>query len=434
VRLVRLGVGYVTGVHGKIIAAGGIALAVAIGVTGCGQVQKLTAKQEVSKALSGFEDAKAASFTLSLDTTKADLQAISSAQGEKKMSADDEKALETVLAGDIAFTVEAPEGKTLGEASKTSQQGSSLLDDPEAFAAALKDQGSFSATAHLSGADLVDLRFVNGVLYARADVKKIVELAGEDPSQVDRALSDLPPSLEPLAKAAKGEWVALDLTKAVKAAKDSGALDRLPKPSATPSVDAAKLQHFLDSLKAAYDKQATITEIGKDDARGQGYRVGAPAKRIAEAVSDDLIALVGQESESQIRKAITQIPDKTFYLDVWVKDDALTAVQIDLTQFLDKPVPGKKLAIDIAVNTKPAAITPPSGATEIDVQKLIRELPSALGSVPGLTSSGTATSAGAGLGSGSAIPSEKEMRKQLEARGLSDKQIDKILAGMPAGQ
>jgi hypothetical protein len=413
------------------IAAGAIALTVSLGVAGCGAAQKLGAKQQVSKALSGFENAKAASFTLSLDTTKADLQAISAADGDK-LSASDLKAVEKVLAGDIAFTVQAPAGKTLGQANQDSQRATTkdagrLLQNPEAFAAALKAQGSFSATAHLSGAALVDLRFVDGVFYARADVTKIASLTGQDPAQIDRSLAELPPELAPLAKAAKGEWVSIDLTKLVKAAKDSGALDNLPTPAPTPSLDAAKLQNFLNSLKAAYDKQATITEIGKDGARGQGYRVGAPAKRIAQAVSDDLIALVGRESEAQIRTAITRIPDKNFYIDVWVKDDALTDVQVDLTQFLDKPAPGRKLAVDIAVNTTPAAVTAPAGATEIDVAKLMKDLPSTLA---GLTSGGTAVTGSGGSG----LPSEKEARQQLKDAGLSDREIDKILKGMPVSK
>src|SRR5690242_15789946 len=52
----------VTRTRSKIMMAAGITMAVALGVTGCGEVQKLSAKDQVSDALSGFENAKSATF------------------------------------------------------------------------------------------------------------------------------------------------------------------------------------------------------------------------------------------------------------------------------------------------------------------------------------------------------------------------------------
>jgi hypothetical protein len=410
------------GVNTKVVAAGGLALTVALGVAGCGQVQKMSAKQSVEQAFSGLGDAKAAGFTVKLDTTAADLQAISAAEGEK-LKADDLKAVQNVLAGDIAFTVQAPAGKTLGESGKETQ---AKADDAQSLAAALKEQGNFSATAHLNGAALIDLRTVNGVLYARADGPKILQLAEEDPAQLDQALTDLPPALRPVAKAAHNQWVSVDLAAAIRTADENGALkDMKPSgsPTPTPTLDAGKLQRLVDSVKAAFDKQATMTEIGSDDARGQGYRLGAPAKRIAQAVSDDLIALVGKEAETEIRRGITAVPDKTFYLEVWVKDDKLTAIRLDLTQFLDKPVNGKKLAIDVAVNTSPAAVTAPAGATPLDVKAIMDELPRALASVSGMGPG----AGGMPLGGSLSKAEEKQARDQLKQAGLSNAEIDRIL-------
>lgn len=407
------------GVNTKVVAAGGLALTVALGVAGCGQVQKLSAKQSVEKAFAGLEDAKAAGFTVKLATTPADLQAISAAQGDK-LSADDLKAVQTVLAGDMSFTVQAPAGKTLGQAGNQAQ---ATMNDAKSLIAAIKQQGSTSVTAHLNGAALVDLRTVSGVLYARADGPKILQLAEQDPAQLDQALSELPPSLQPIAKAAHNEWVSVDLAAAVQAADEKGAFKDMKSSSPTPTLDAGKVQRLVDSFKASFDKQVTMTEIGSSDSRGQGYRLGAPAKRIAQGVSDDLVALVGKSAESQVRQAITAIPDKTFYLDVYVKDDSLTAIQLDLTQFMKKPVSGKKLAIDVAVDTSPAAVTAPTGATPVDVKSVMAELPSALPGVSG------ADSGSGGLSSSGSMSSsdEKKARQQLKDAGLSEAEIDRIL-------
>lgn len=418
-------------VRKNLMMAAGFGLSVAIGVSGCGQVQKLSAKESVTDALSGFESAKSATFTVSLDSTVADVAAIAEAEGDA-MSKADQKTFGKVLDGDVVFAVEAADGKTFGDSAKegSSLTGTSdlmdLLGDPEKLSKLLKEQGAFSMSVRQSGDSLVDLRSVDGKIFARADVKQILKLAGEDPKQVDEALSDLPPALAPLADAAEGKWVSIDLAKAAAAAKDSGLLDSLPTEQPTPAVDAAKLQKLLDDLKTAYQNKATITELGEDGDRGQGYRLGAPAKQVAEAVSDDLIALVGKGSEAEVRKAITEIPDKTFNIELWVKDDKLTAVSLDLTQFLDKPVPGKKLAIDIDIDLDSGKVTAPDDATEVDVEALLKEIPS--GALGGGT--GTETD-GAGLDSDSADSSGADLTDEqieiLKQSGMSEEQIKDLV-------
>src|SRR5690349_3175151 len=174
------------------MVAAGISLAVAVGVTGCGQVQKLSAKDSVTEAMSAFGSAKSATFTVSLDGTAADIAAISKAQGEP-MSKSDKAVAAKVMAGDVVFAVEAADGKTFGDSAKAgSGPGTpdltSLLGDPAKLSEFLKNQGAFSMSVRLSGDALVELRSVDGKIFARAQVKKLVELAGEDPSSVDAML------------------------------------------------------------------------------------------------------------------------------------------------------------------------------------------------------------------------------------------------------
>lgn len=409
------------------MVAAGISLAVAVGITGCGQVQKLSAKDSVTEALSGFESAKSATFTVSLNSTAADVAAISEAQGDP-MSKSEQKAVAQVLAGDVVFAVKAADGKTFGDAAKTGTAGSAdlqaLLGDPEKLSKLLKEQGAFSMAVRQSGDALVDLRSVDGKIFARANVKKILTLAGEDPDLLDRELSGLPPALSPLASAAKGEWISIDLVKAAAAAKDSGLLAALPSSAPTPAVDAAKLQKLLDGLRTAYQQKATITELGESGDRGQGYRLGAPAKQVAEAVSDDLIALIGAGSEAEVRKAITQIPDKTFNLDLWVKDDKLSAVSLDLTQFLKKPVEGRKLAVEVDIDLDSADVSAPSGATEIDVKELLGQFPAGVlsGAAGGAPASGSGSSS---IGPGSELSDEQ--LQILKESGMSEEQIRDML-------
>jgi hypothetical protein len=415
--------GSASGTRSRVVAAASIGLAVAVGVTGCGAAKQLSAKQQVSTALAGFNHASSAAFTVSLDTTAADLAAISKAQGEP-MSASDRKAIAKVLDGDVVFDIQAPDGKTLGDSGKASTGTpdlTSMLNDPEALGAYLKKQGAFSLLVERSGDPLFELRSTGGVIYARAFVKRILKLAGQDATQLDEQLSGLPPALAPLAKAAKGQWVSLDLVKAAQAAKDQGLLDGLPKLSPSPSgADPAKVQKLIADLKTAYQQKATITVLPDSD-KGTGYRLGAPAKQVAQAISADLISLVGKGSATEVKKAISQIPDRTFSLDLWVKDDNLTAVSLDLTQFLKHPVAGKKLAVNVAIKVNGGQVETPENATEINVKSLLSDLPAGLGlsgSIPG----------GPDLSSGSGFVSPggkltKAQIKQLKRAGLTDRQI-----------
>ena len=380
------------------------------GVAGCGVVNELSAKQKVSKAMSSFEDADSASFTISLDTTASDVAAIAAAVGDP-MSAEDQKILEKVVDGDIVYSLRAADGKKLSDSMDTSatmNDTDAMLRDPQKFADTLKQAGDFAMAVRLSGDSLIELRFKDGLFYARAAVRKIMGLAGEDAAQLDQQLQGLPPALAPLQKAARGEWVSVDLTELVTSLKDSGALDELPTPAATPSIDASAVPKLLDDLKAAYEQKVTITELEESD-RGQQFQLSAPAREIAAAVQDDMIAIAGDAFASDVRKTIADIPNKPVTMNVWVKDDKLSGVAFDLTQFMDGKPAGAKLAVDVAVDLDSGEIETPSGATALDVKALMDEVQTSLSALGG----GAGGAGGLGDYSGSGYT-----MKELEEMGL----------------
>jgi hypothetical protein len=189
------------------------------------------------------------------------------------------------------------------------------------------------------------------------------------------------------------------------------------------TVDAS----LLDDLKKAYQEKATITELAKDDKRGQGYRLGAPAKQVALAISDDLVALVGKQSEASVTDAIKQIPDKTFSVDVWVKDEELTGVALDLTQFFDKPVSGHKLALDVGIDLNSGKVSAPSGATEINIDKLLEQFPAgALGGGLGGPAVGSDFDPGTGLGDSDAGIGDPDTNVGGSGTELTDAQIEML--------
>lgn len=414
------------------MSAAGVAVAVAVGIAGCGEAQKLSAKDQVATALTNFDKSKSATFTLKLDTTAADLEAINKVLEGRAATVGEKKVYALLTSSDVVISTVAPAGKTFGEASKAqpaqSQDYMSLLNDPAKLKAALKASGSMSFAVRQGGGALFEVRFLDGLFYSRADVKKIFTLADQDYSTVEQQLGSLPIAMAPIADAAKGKWISLDLAAAAATAKKSGLLEAIPSPSAVPSVDAAKMQHLMTSLKTAYNQKATITKIGESD-RGTDYRLSAPAKQVAQAVQTDLIALVGKEAGQSIRKGIADLPDKTFSLDVWIKDDQVTGVSLDLIQFLKKPVPGKKLALDITVATNKATVTAPTGVSALDLDAVLSQLPpGALAGLTGGASTGGASASGSDAKkAGPAEISDEQIEEMKKQTGMSEKEIRDLL-------
>ncbi len=390
-------------VRSSVIAVSGVGLAVAVGVSACGSVQQLSAKETVSKAMSSYQQARSAKFVLSLDTTAADFDALSRAEGDDPMSASDLAALNKVLAGNVTLAVQAPAGKTFGDAGKsvqgTSFDAAAISKDPQAYANKLRQSGSTQLAVNYQGSALADLRMVNGVVYARADGPTILKLAGEPRSDLDDALAGLPPSLAPLAKAARGQWVSIDLAKDLPSLVKSVPTGDLP--TATASLNPATVQQLLDSFTSAYRKNVTITQVGKG-AKGTEYQLSAPIRQIATQVEPQLDALISQASSgdpdvpsaAKIKQEIAKLPNRSFDADLWVKDSKLTGLSVDLAQF-DAQAAGHKVLLNVDVAQNAGNVSAPAGATPIDLKALVQDLQSQVSSAGvGFTAGATGSAAG----------------------------------------
>ncbi|GLY13933.1 hypothetical protein LWF15_02655 [Kineosporia rhizophila] len=389
----------------KVMAFAGFGLAAAVGISGCGSDSGSasgdagsgvaqsdgTPKGEVIAAFQGLNESSNAGFTLKLESSPEDIKKINAAQdAADKIDAADRKAIEQVLSGKVTMNMTAPDGKTFGDLTKEStanQDAQALLQDPAALEAALKGQGSFAMSVVLEDSGLFEFVTKDGVIYVRADVDKIAELAEQNVSALESQLGQLPPVIAtPVQKLLDGEWVSLDLIATVKSLDEQGVLDQIPQETVSPTVDQAKVQAFLDSLSASFEADAQIDEIDGGD-RGDGYRVTVPAKKIATSVQNDLIGVVGQESADEIRDSIKEMPEKDIAFDVFVKDDKLTGVNLDLVQFLDKPVEDATFAVDLAVDAEASAVQVPGNATAVDIKGIFGLIPA--DSLSGLAGGGT---------------------------------------------
>ena len=415
-------------VRSSVLAAAAVGLAVAVGVSACGSVQQLSAKDSVSKAMSSYQHARSAKFVVSLDTTVADIDALNQAEGEGPLSAGNRATLTEVLAGNVTFAVQAPDGKTFGDSGKAYQglstDPSAIAKDPQAYADALKHSGAVDLTVNYQGAGLAEARMVNGVVYAKADGPSILRLAGEPQSKLHGGLQGLPPSLAPIAKAAHNQWVSIDLVSTLPSLLKGLTGSGLPAPTA--SVNPATIQSLLTALKSAYQKNVTITKVGSSG-KGTDYRLSAPIKQIANAVEPQLESLAGQVGDTatiggdgvspndKLRSGIAKLPNKSFDADVWVRDDELTWLSLDLAQF-DAKAAGHKVVLNVDITTNQGSVSAPSGATPVDVKALVQDVQSQAGDF----SSGSGTDFG-GVGAGGQLDV-----KALKQAGFSDAEIKRL--------
>jgi hypothetical protein len=350
---------------------GGTALAVVTGVAGCGAAEKLSAKDTVTDAITKIGESSSVSFTVTLDSTVADLKKLDETGS---VSPSDTKVMQQVLDGELTIASTAPDGKTLGSlmTPKAASSGDlkTMLSDPDALKTYLQGQGDSAITLKLSGSALFELRSVGTTLYARADVPKVLELADQDPSQLDAMTGQLPPALAPVAKAAKGEWIAVDMVEAVRSLKSTGLLDRLPTQQVPTGTDPKAALDLVTALRASMQEHGRITELGEDGERGTGYRLTAPVKAVADDITDELLALAGDDAAADLQKQLKATPERDVNVELWVKDDVLTGVRLDLAQFAEKPVDAKA-TIDIAIDTEVEPVTAPKGANTLDVAEAL---------------------------------------------------------------
>jgi hypothetical protein len=149
--------------------------------------------------------------------------------------------------------------------------------------------------------------------------------------------------------------------------------------TATPSANPALLAGVESSLLKALTQDATVSDKGGGKLEVTG-KVKVIGQDILQAVGPALSAVPGQSKEDldQAREGLNSIPDSQMVtFDVWLKNNQVSELQIDLAQFMPaKDSGGGHLPLDAKFSQDAAKVSAPDGVTNIDVKKLI----SAMGS------------------------------------------------------
>ena len=178
----------------------------------------------------------------------------------------------------------------------------------------------------LAGSPDVEMRFVEGDLYLRADIAHILETFEQDPGQLNQIASQVQgqPGFEWVEPAIAGEWVALkDITEL--AQQMGGA-------STFQTFSGEQQEKLVNDLLKSVQQNATVTDEGEDDA-GAHVEASLPLKETLQDLLESLgpaANMPGMATEEVFR----EVPDDLdLVIDFWIADGRVTQMGFDILQF-----------------------------------------------------------------------------------------------------
>jgi hypothetical protein len=336
------------------LLAGGMLAAVLTGTAACG-LQAAEPKLELRDAMSDFAAGRAGTLQLSLPSSGDDVRTFAGAadpSGDGGMTDDD---LEQLLSSSVEL------GYDFGE------DRDSDADDTSRF------------VVHLEDLDAAEVRTVDGVLYARADVDGLAEKFPEMQADLDTFRggltgADVPAETVDAATALlDGEWVSVDIQAYLDSVQalaeqvgEAGGVAPDDPTAALSDMSSAEVRDLLgDALKGAV---TSVERREGDDDLGDHLVTHLDLRKAYATLRSGL-----PELEEQL-PPVDEVPDKQIDVSFWVLDGDLTRIELDLAQFLDEPDGHLVLRADVLA---PEEITAPSDAMEFDVAALMETAMSA---------------------------------------------------------
>jgi hypothetical protein len=236
----------------------------------------------------------------------------------------------------------------------------------------------FEVTA--GGTEFFDIRSVGGALYAKANVPQLVQLSGKSTADLTAAMGQVPPDFQaPVQALMAGKWVgvsAQDLKGLEQMAKSFGGGD-LGAAATTASPNTQMLASMETSLMKALTQDATVKDLGGGKLEVSG-KVKVIGQDILGTLSPMMSSIPGKSKADldKTRESLNSIPDsETVTFDVWLKNNQISELQLDMAQFLPKDQSGGgHLPVDAKFSQDAAKVSAPDGVTNIDVQKLLGSL------------------------------------------------------------
>jgi hypothetical protein len=238
----------------------------------------------------------------------------------------------------------------------------------------------------VGGAKLVDVRYLNDLLYAQADLAKLLSDFGAPPPAASKIQSELEQGnqfVPGLSALGQGDWVSAN-PKTLAPMLKAGGSNSSNAPAST--VNVSKL---LNDLKSALTSNTSYANLGTHGGRTE-YQLKVQARQfvrtLASTLPNDLAAAVPGTGSvaSQVSKALNQAqtqigPGQTIAVQLWVKDNKAQEVDLDINQFVHKFPFAVPLRFVLAGGTP---VTVPSNVTPLDFSNVSGLLGGLMGRSP----------------------------------------------------
>jgi hypothetical protein len=225
--------------------------------------------------------------------------------------------------------------------------------------------------------DAAELRVVDQALYARVDVRELVDDFGGDITEIEAGADAAAAQGLDFAQAAvDGEWLGLEgLDEAVE--QLAGEL---------PTPDPEQAEEVGERVIGILERNARVTSEGTDDV-GAHLVVSVPARDTVQDLFDALQSLGGVPLDAFPTDDLQDIPDGDIPIDVWIDDDRLVQLELDLVriarEFGDEPPEGvEQIALRMTIDEFTDDIEPPDDFVSIDLQEILGGLFGAMPATP----------------------------------------------------
>ena len=269
----------------------------------------------------------------------------------------------------MVFTVRSDEASmvALSEGDLTEEDAAKVLESSVTISSTNETdplKAEFEMVVDVAG-HLIEAKQVGEVAYLRLDGRELIEEFG-NPAEIEAGLAQMPPQFAFLNSLVDGEWIALT------------GLEGMREQLGAPSPDAELQKKLTDDLAKALEDNAEVRSEGADDI-GDHLVATVKVRPLFESLNEaigSLGALSGIPG-AQMPSA-SEIPDEEVQIHFWVEDDALTQIELDITQFeswaaaQDFPEGVNELALTLTLEEFSGGVEVPEAAEEVDLMQLIQ--------------------------------------------------------------
>jgi hypothetical protein len=295
-------------------------------------------KQALADAFRGLGRAEGLTVTLTAQSTPESLQALAQSEGDQL----DQEIAARILSSSVIIS-----GKTATDPSEAQSE----------------------ITVNVAGIeDALEIKVISNTLYARADVRSLLETFDQDPASLDPFVQQAEASgLDFVRPAVDGEWLSISGLDAMQEQFGMG----------QPTPNAAEVERMFDGFAREIESQATVTE-GDVDGPGTHLIVEIGAREVVESFLN-LARELGQAMPPNALPSASDIPNREIRVDTWVDGDFVRQIELDIVQFAafegeDVPEGVERLALRLGIDEFDDEVEAPDDAVQVDPNQILQVL------------------------------------------------------------